>query len=50
MHELISPDSAIDPLVTKSVWCLLQANKCLTSCEVPQSVQMSLDSPNTICL
>ena len=35
----------------KSVGCLLQANWCLTSCgEAPQSVQMSLGSPNTLCL
>ena len=39
MHELVSPDSAIDPLL------------CLTSCgEAPQSVQMSLGSLNTLCL
>ena len=30
----------------KSVGCVIQANRCLTSCgEVPQSVQMSLGSP-----
>ena len=33
----------------KSVGCLLQANKCLTSCgEAPRSVQMSIGSPNYI--
>ena len=42
MHELISPGSAINPLVTKSVGCL-------TSCgEAPQYVQMSIGSPNTL--
>ena len=46
MHELISPDSAIDPLVTS------QSGVCCkrTSGEAPQSVQMSLGSPNTLCL
>ena len=35
----------------KSVGCVVQANRCLTSCgEAPQSVEMSLGSPNTICL
>ena len=35
----------------KSVGCVVQANRCLTSCgEVSQSVQMSFGSPNTICL
>ena len=35
----------------KSVGCALQANRCLTSRgEAPQSVQMSLGSPNTLCL
>ena len=43
----------------KSVGCVVQANRCLTSCvpspifdlfEAPQSVQMSLGSPNTLCL
>ena len=35
----------------KLVECVVQANRCLTSCgETPQSVQMSLGSPNTLCL
>ena len=35
----------------RSVGCALQANKCLTSCgEAPHSVQMTLGSPNTLCL
>ena len=35
----------------KSVGCVVQANICLTSCgEAPQYVQMSLGSPNTLCL
>ena len=42
MHELISPDSAIDPLVTSQSGICCKTNKCLTSCgEVPQSLQMS---------
>ena len=37
--------------IDKSVGCALQANNCLTSCgEASQSVQMSLGSPNTLCL
>ena len=50
MHELISPDSAIDPLVTsQSAICCKRTS--VTSCgEAPQSVQMSLGSPNTVCL
>ena len=41
MHELISPDSAIDPLVTRQSGVFLQVNKCLTSCgEAPQYVQL----------
>ena len=48
-HELISPDSSIDPLVTSQsgVWCKLVPMSCG---EAPQSVQMSLGSPNTPCL
>ena len=35
----------------KSVRFVVQANRCLTSCgEAPQSVQMPLGSPNTLCL
>ena len=35
----------------KSVGCVVQANRCLTSCgEAPQSVQMSLGLPNNLCL
>ena len=46
MHKLISPDSAQRSSGDKSVGCVVQANRCLTSCgEVPQSVQMSLGSP-----
>ena len=34
----------------KSVGCVLQTNRCLTSYgEAPHSVQMSLGSPNTLC-
>ena len=50
MHELISPDSAMDPLVKSQsgVYC---KRTSVTSCgEAPQSVQMSLGSPNTLCL
>ena len=35
----------------KSVGCVVQANRCRTSCgEAPQSVQMLFGSPNTLCL
>ena len=35
----------------KSVGCVVQSNRCLTSCGVaPQSVHLSLGSPNTLCL
>ena len=35
----------------KAVGCGVQANRGLTSCgDAPQSVQMSLGSPNTLCL
>ena len=50
MYELIPPDSAIDPLVTS------QSGVCCKQTSVshlvvnPQSVQMSLCSPNTLCL
>ena len=48
MHELIPPDRSSGD---KSVGCALQTNKCLKSCsEASQSVQMSLGSPNTLCL
>ena len=34
-----------------SVECVVQSNRCLTSCgDAPQSVQMLLGSPNTLCL
>ena len=50
-QELIPLDSAIDPQVSSPWVCALQVNMCLTSCgEAPQSVQMALGSPNTLCL
>ena len=47
-HELIPPDSAIDPLVTSQsdVWC----KQTDVSHLVVKSVQMSIGSPNTLCL
>ena len=48
MHELISPDSAIDPLVTsQSGVCCKQTS---VSHLVVKSVQILLGSPNTLCL
>ena len=50
MHELIPPDSAMDPLVTSQFDVRCKQKKCLTSYgEAPRSVQMPFRSPNTLC-
>ena len=51
MHESMLPDSAIDPQVTSpsGLRCKPTSVSRLVV-KLPQSIQLSLGSPNTLCL